>query len=115
MNQPMVDPMYFIDEWNRTNKQKIFLRPVTYDSNLYGVEARFFGNSFDIGEVEFDTFCNRVLANSKGLMQVMTGIDEFRSGVLYIAILFCNHDYSPVTVTRTLDFLFNEVFPDLAK
>lgn len=115
MNQPMVDPMYFIDEWNRTNRMKIHLRPVTHDSNLYGVEARFVGNSFAMGETAFDVFRNRIFTTSKGLMQVMTGIDEFRSGVLYLAVLFCNHDYSPKIVTRTLDLIFNEIFPDLVK
>jgi len=121
---PLDGPMHFINKWNASNDAKrmqVFLRPETQNGcahesdNLFGIDVRFPSNGFKMDAETFDELRNRVYTSSKGLMQVMTSVDSFRTGVMYIAVLFCNHGYTPKIIAKTLDFLMNEVFPDLAK
>lgn len=92
------------------------MRPEVYDNELFGVEFRFSGRLFDIGdEATFNKFCNRVHTMSKGSMLVSTDLMNFRVGILQIKVLFYNHGYSPRIVYKTLKFILEEVFPSLAK
>jgi len=120
----MDSPVLFICDWNvSANAQslKVYLRAdtqasCTYGSDeLFGVDIRFPSNRFKVAEETFDKLRNRIYANSKNLMQVTTSFDLFRVGAMYITVLCANHGYNPAIVTRTLNFLLNEVFPDLAK
>lgn len=113
----MDNPMQFIDKWNQTKAKscKIYLRPEAHGDQLYGVEFRFNGQSLNINEDKFISLCSRVFSDSKGTMQITTDIGSFHSGILYATVLFCNHGYSPKIICRTLDFILDEIFPDLAK
>lgn len=108
-------PMLFIKAWNDKDSKgvNVHLRPETQGKSLYGVDFRFSGRSFSLDEKTFEKLCNRIYTNSKNLMQVTTSADDFRSGIMYVAVLFCNHGYNPKIVTKTLDFILNKVFPSL--
>lgn len=104
----------FINDWNASEHQpRVALRAVTQGDRLFGVEVRFCGREFRTDAEIFNTLCNRIFSVSKGSVQVTSSEGDFRSGILYIAVLFFNHGYQPEYITETLKFITDEILPDL--
>lgn len=110
-----MDHMMFIQGWNASSHQvRAYLRAEVQDGLLFGVEVRFRGQDFPIDTETFEQLCSRIFSVSKGCMQTTSTEDDFRSGILHIAVLFCNHGYTPAIITSTLEFILNEILPEIA-